>query len=226
MKKKLFISKDKSELNWLTEFCESRNINLIAKSQIKFVSVPFEISGKFDVIFFSSIRAALFFIDQELIPDHVKIACIGQVTATKLKEIGLNPDFVGQKAGRPEEVALEFKEWIGERKVLIPCSSISNRSISSKLDDGQYEEVVVYTTENACKPIEECSVYIFTSPSNFKSFLACNSLHENSRIIAWGKTTYDAIKKTGHEVLHTLSYSDNKELLDYLAYSDLFHNER
>lgn len=226
MKSRLFISKDRKEVEELSIFCEKENIELIAISQIKFSFVPFQIQSAFDVIFISSIRAAKFFLQQEKIRENVQIACIGSVTASKLKDIGIQVDFIGEKAGSPKDVAEDFKNWLGNRKVLIPCSDISNRSVAGILQKEQVEEVIVYRTKNDCKTVEESSVYVFTSPSNFKSFLTCNSLSVSAKIIAWGQTTELAIKKTGYEVIHTLSNSDSKELLEFLSKSNLFYHER
>lgn len=213
--KSLFISKDKNEVPELIEFCESNSIQLIAHSLIKFKAIPFIIDKPFDVIFFGSIRAAEFFLKQEQISDHVQIACIGKTTAKKLEELGLKISFVGEKSGIPEDVAKEFKSWLGDRTVLIPLSFISNRSISSQINKENCTEIIVYDTFSECKSIDVCESYVFTSPSNFNSFLECNSIPKGN-IIAWGETTRKAIEKANLSTKKTLEYSTIQELLNYL----------
>jgi len=211
----LFISKDKEELEELLSFCKTNSIHLIAESLIKFKPVPFKINKPNDVIFFGSVRAAEFYLKQEKITSSVLIACIGLTTAKKLEQKGLTVSFVGDKSGNPESVAKEFKLWLGNRSVLIPLSAISNRSISSQLDESSFEEVVVYDTISDCKSIESCDAYVFTSPSNYSAFLECNT-KPNGRIIAWGETTRISIEQSNQEVTKTLEYSSIEELIAYL----------
>ena len=126
------------------------------------------------MLFISSIRAAEFFLKTEKIKPETVIACIGQTTASKLEDLGIKISFVGEKSGNPIEVAEEFKKWLGNRTVLIPQSNISNRTIGSLLPSNQCIETNVYKTVSDCKIITICNTYIFTSPSNFDSFMKCN----------------------------------------------------
>lgn len=214
--KSVFISKDKEEIEELLKFCETASIHLIAKSQIKFKAVPFNVKRSYDVIFFGSIRAANFFLSQEKIPEDVLIACIGQSTAQKLQKIGLTVNFIGEKSGNPDSVAKDFKNWLGNRFVLIPLSSISNKSISSQLEKENFDEIVVYETLTDCRKIEPCDLYIFTSPSNFNSFLQCNETPKGE-IIAWGETTRKVIDKSILTVQNTLEYSSIEEIITLLS---------
>ncbi len=184
----IFISKDIEDVSALKQFCDERSIVLHAQSLIAFESVPFRVERAHDVLFFSSIRAARFFLKQAAIPNDVAVACIGETTAEKLKSLGIIPDFIGEKSGNPIEVAQAFKQWLGKRIVFIPQSDKSARTISTILPEEQYIECVVYRTILNCKQVEKSVVYVFTSPSNAESFLQCNPKPEG-KIIAWGETT-------------------------------------
>jgi len=211
----IFISKSIDEVSELKDFCDSRNIELHASSLISFRPLPFSISDSFEVIFFSSIRAVNFFLDKESIAEGTKIACIGKATAEKLNSKGYLIDFQGKQSGEPEKVALEFKNWLGHRKVLIPHSTISKRTIATILNPNQVIEVPVYHTDFNCCKIPDCDVYIFTSPSNFESFQTCNG-SPKGKLIAWGNTTRKAIEKQNLNVDLSLEKSDLKELINQL----------
>ena len=215
MNNSIFISKSSDEVAELNQFCKEKGFYLIAESMIQFEAVPFKIENSYDVLFFASIRAAEFFLKQEKIPSTVSIACIGQTTAEKLIKLGLSVDFIGEQSGNPEKVADAFNLWLGPRNVLIPQSTLSKRSIASKTTPKQCFEVVVYATISACKIIPKCATYIFTSPSNFNSFLKCNET-PHGKIIAWGETTRKEILKNGINADYTLINSNLAELYSLL----------
>ena len=215
MNKSIFISKDLSEVTILQQFCLANNINLIAHSLIRFEAIPFEVNQTYDVLFISSIRAAEFFLKTEKIKPETIIACIGQITARKLEELGLKITFVGEKSGKPIEVAEEFKKWLGNRTVLIPQSNISKRTIGSHLPSSQCIEPIVYKTLSDCEVIPVCETYVFTSPSNVDSFLTCNEPPQG-KVIAWGETTKKCIEEKSITVSNTLQTSGMEELIKLL----------
>lgn len=213
--KKLFISKNREELRLLPSFCKENNIELVATSLIRFEPVTFSIDSDFEVIFFGSIRAAAFFLLKYTIPKHVHLACVGEATSKKLKDKGYDVSFTGLKSGHPEQVANEFLKWLGSRKVLIPCSQQSKRTISKVIPSNQKEEKIVYQTLTDCKLLDDCGCYVFTSPSNVESFLSCNSKPEG-KIIAWGTTTKNAIIESELFADYTLEQSTEEELIHLL----------
>jgi uroporphyrinogen-III synthase len=215
--KSLFISKDLSDLSVLPAFCQDKSIELVAQSFISFEALPFESPLSPSVIFFSSIRAAEFYLAQASLPINCEIACIGSKTAEKLKAKGLNVSFIGETAGEPAIVAEQFKTWLNGRKVLIPSSEQSNRSIAQTLPASQVEELIIYRTVAKPLTIQPCTINVFTSPSNFLSFIQKNSLESNQTIIAWGKTTEKAIRTAGYVVNTTLTFASEEELVDVLT---------
>jgi uroporphyrinogen-III synthase len=213
--KKLFISKNLEELHLLPSFCNENNIELVATSLIRFEPVTFSVDSDFEVVFFGSIRAASFFLLKQDIPKHVQLACVGETTAKKLRDKGFDVSFIGLKSGQPELVANEFLKWLGIKRVFIPCSQQSKRTISKVIPSHQKEEKVVYQTLTDCKRLDDCDCYIFTSPSNVESFLSCNSKPEGKRI-AWGTTTQKAMIESNLFADYTLEQSTEEELIRLL----------
>lgn len=216
MIRSIFISRNSTELPLLAEFCEQHAINLLDHSLISFESVLTKYTNTPDVLFFSSIRSAEFYLAQNQISPHTAIATIGYKTAEKLKELGLKINFIGSTAGDPESVAKEFSSWLNGRKVLIPCSDRSNRSIASFLPEDQVEEIVIYRTGFTPVEISLCDMYVFSSPSNVESFLILNKLPENALVVAWGKTTEKTLNKHGIKPTLVLSTSTEEEIVNFL----------
>jgi len=215
LNKSIFISKEAFEVALLQQFCFANKINLIAHSLIRFEVIPFQVNQSYDVLFISSIRAAEFFLKTEKIKPETVVACIGQTTASKLEDLGIKISFVGEKSGNPIAVAEAFKKWLGNRTVLIPQSNISKRTIGSLLPSNQCIEPIVYKTVSDCQIIAVCNTYIFTSPSNFDSFLTCNE-PPHGKVIAWGETTKKHIEAKGITVSNTLQKAEVGELIKLL----------
>jgi uroporphyrinogen-III synthase len=214
--KRLFISKSILDLANLPSFCETNGISLVAQSLIRFEAVPFTLTQPCQVIFFGSIRAVRFFLQHAEMPTGVAVACIGSTTAERIRSLGIEVDFIGDKSGQPDRVADDFVRWVGQRRVLIPSSEQSNRAIAKKLPIDQYEEVHVYRTLDACQSIADCDGYVFTSPSNVKSFLTCNPKPVGI-VIAWGETTAKALREAKIHVTKTLHHSTEEALIECLT---------
>lgn len=214
--KRLFISKSIDELKVLPSFCAANELELVAQSLIRFEGLPFTLKQPYEVLFFGSIRAVHFFLAHAEIPKGVAIACIGSVTAQRMQALGIHVDFIGGKSGQPEQVAASFSAWVGQRRVLIPCSEQSNRSMAKNIPVEQSEEVVVYRTIQSCSPILTCDYYVFTSPSNIHAFLTCNS-NPTGTLIAWGETTRLAMESLGLSAEITLEQSTEEELMERIS---------
>lgn len=211
--KRLFISKSIDELKVLPSYCAANELELVAQSLIRFEGIPFTVKQPNEVLFFGSIRAVHFFLAHAEIPKGVAVACIGSVTAQRMQALGIHVDFIGEKSGQPEQVATSFLAWVGQRRVLIPCSEQSNRSMATNIPTEQCEEVVVYSTVPKCSPILTCDYYVFTSPSNLHAFLVCNP-KPTGTVIAWGETTRLAMESLGLTAEITLEQSTEEELVE------------
>ena len=216
MNKKLFISKNASEIEPYRSQFEELGYSVINHSFLSFSPVEFDIQGEYDVIFFGSPRAVIFFQAGQSISSNKLIACVGGKTAELLESLGHEVAFVGEKSGEPKVVAEEFKVWLGSRRVLFPVSDRSLRTISRLIPADQKEELVVYSTEVKGKAVEESDVYVFTSPSNVEGFLIENVVPKGSKVIAWGKSTEGSLVSCGITVDHCLKDSGFEGVIEIL----------
>lgn len=185
---KVFISNAEIIDKPFLDFCDSNGIDLFAKSLITFKPVVHNPVFDADVVFFSSPRSVEFFVES-IQGKNLQCACLGSGTAKRLAEFGYSADFVGSVSGQPDVVSKEFLIWLGNRKVIFPLSTKSNRSISATIPAGQRIEVVVYETISLSEKLDLCEIYVFTSPSNIDAFLEKNVLPGTAEVVAWGKTT-------------------------------------
>lgn len=211
----LFISKNADELPLLRQFCAEQHIAFHAQSLLQFEGVPFEVKHPFDIVFFSSIRAAAYFLAHSTV-GHADIACVGQKTAQKLTALGHIPTFIGHQSGNPSQVAMDFCSFVGQRRVLIPCSDISARSIAKALPTVQVEEVVVYRTIAKSVDVPACDTYIFTSPSSVDAFLLQNE-KPIGQVIAWGDTTAARLHELKIEVSRVLKTAGEEEVVEVIS---------
>ena len=224
MIKRIFISKNASEIDPVRSQFAELGYSVESHSFLTFSLVEFEIVHPYDVIFFGSPRAVIFFKSGESIPKGVEIGCIGDKTAELLESMGYTVSFRGKKSGEPGVVAEEFKVWLGGRRasaslsprVLFPVSDRSLKTVAGVVAESQKEEVVVYSTTVKGKLVEVSDVYVFTSPSNVEGFFLDNVIPEGSKVVAWGKSCEGALGSKGVEVDYCLENSGFEELLGHL----------
>lgn len=216
--KSIFLSSESDSSLPIVDFCQKNDILILRKSFISFEQIPFEAPVGWEVVFFASPRAFDFFISEDFrLEPNQQIACIGLETRKHLEDTGYPVSFFGENAGNPKEVAREFKDWLGNRTALFPQSLKSNKSIETELPKGQKIPLLVYDTiANPIQFLNPFSVYIFTSPSNYRSFKSLNSIPEDSKVIAWGHTTAEVLMDDDapvHFILDTSTYSELLEIL-------------
>ncbi len=216
MKKNIFISKNEAEIQPFVDDFKGENVGIITHSFLSFHSVDFEVKSPYEILFFSSPRSVIFFKNQYSIPQHVKIACVGLKTQQLLEEMAHVVSYTRTAQQSLSEFATSFKEWCGDQRVLFPISSISLKTISSRFPVEQIEEVEVYSTEIKGKKIANCSIYVFTSPSNVKGFLEKNTFPENVTVISWGESTSKLLLEKGIKIDIELKTASLKELFELL----------
>jgi uroporphyrinogen-III synthase len=216
LNKKIFISKGSEEIENLEAIFQSTAIDFISHSFLEFEYIPFQINKPFDIVFISSLRSAKYFFKNHTLLPFQKIACIGKSTADYIEANYGVVSFVGKSAGKPDEVAKQFEVWSKEQRILFPVSDKSLQTISKYFSEEQKEVVIVYKTLIIPAPIEACSIYIFTSPSNVEGFLKMNNLSFKHTIIAWGTSTEKALLEAGIQCQHTLKTATIEELASLL----------
>lgn len=215
----VFISKKLEEVSLLADFCKQNKIELFAESLIEFEALTLEtIHPQADIYFFGSKNAFDFFQKQNLSLENKKIAVIGSSTKKHIENLGFSVDFYGEEAGNPQQVAQDLIKWLGKEKISFFQSDISKRSIASFIPETQKEEFVIYKTKSLSQKLTKSfDLYVFTSPSNVKSFLEQNTLSQRAKVISWGKSTDEVLSEKGISVFHTLKKASLEELLSFVA---------
>jgi uroporphyrinogen-III synthase len=214
----IFLSSESNSSLPLVHFCAQNNIRLTRQSLISFQSLDFSVPSNWDVVFFSSPRSFDFFTTKEFVlKANQTIACIGNETKKHIESKGHSVSFVGEEAGKPKEVGVAFQSWLGKRIALFPQSNKSNKSVEKAIPGSQRIPLLVYETCDSSVKVDLCSLYVFTSPSNFNSFLLKNTISTDSKIIAWGETTDDFIVKYGYKSDYVLKTSGYEELLEIFS---------
>ena len=213
----IFISKNASELDFLDDFKGSDTLGFECRSLIDFVPVFFDLIDDFEVIFFSSIRSAKFLFESKKINlAKYSIACAGPQTALKLTEMGLEVDFIAANASNPEYVSKQFSAWLGLRKVFIPSSDRSLRSVEQSISADQIQHAIVYETLLLPLKIVPADILVFTSPSNVHAFFIENEILADSKVIAWGHSTNKALLHYDYQPSHILKEGTLDELKSVL----------
>lgn len=214
---KIFISKANNDCQWLHSFCEEKKWSLVSESLIEFSAIDFKVPKQAEVIFFSSKNGVRYFLEESQLPAGIQTACIGRETAKIMKKNGIIPDFIGDKSGDPVSVGKEFLAFVGEKNVFFPTSNQSLHTVANQLPENQKTVASIYETNTVSQKIEEGDLYIFSSPSNVRSFLLENKIPKNAKVIAWGNVTAHFLFDHDIEVEYILETSQKKELLGYLT---------
>ena len=214
----IFISRNQEDVHELSTWCNSQNLVINSKSLIEFAETSFTIPKNWDVIFFPSPRAVDFFFRQytNFNFSTKKFASAGKGTALALQKWVEKVDFLPKNPGKINEVQHEFEEWLGEGKVLFVGSNQSKKSVLTNLPFNQYHFIQAYQTNFKSEEIARCHVYIFSSPSNVKSFLLRNQIPNNSKVISWGQSTTYELEKNGITPIFELKSSELAEIIQYL----------
>jgi len=197
LKKNIFISKDPSEVFPLEEVIKKAGGQLYARRFIRFEKSSKSKSYSTDIIFFSSPRGVHYYLDEFSIASNTIIGCVGKSTLRALNEFGYRADFVGRDGKSIDEIANDFKDFADNSTVLFPGSNISLGTIASKFDKEKCVTMEVYRTLLDSVSTEVFDVYVFTSPSNVRSYLLKNKLPNDVIIIAWGNSTEKELLSRG-----------------------------
>lgn len=214
----IFISKNSSEIQLLQQFADAHEIAITAHSFLDFKPLAFTLPRTFDVVFFGSPRAVMFYQSRYSISSDIAIASVGGKTSALLQSLGYTVAFNGEGKGSISEVAKAFQTWLGDRSALFPVSTKSLGTISKGVPARQVIHVECYDTQIIGKDLlQDFDVYIFTSPSNVEGFFLKNKLPKDAIIIAWGESTHRALTETGISAIQTLSDPSQAELIDVLT---------
>jgi len=218
--KTLFVSRNLSGHDYLARGCEALGIKTVAKPLIEIEAIPFD-QPSFDQIewvFFSSSNAVDNFFSQVdgASIEGLKFGAIGSGTAVTLGKHVPQVDFQGSSSDI-QHVGADFAAAIGKSKVLFPMAEGSLSTVQSFLNQGQVENLVCYRSNQKLESIDASDAYVFTSPSNVRSFFqASNSIPAGSAVVAIGKATARALNEAGVEP-RVASIPHDSELLALIA---------
>ncbi|MCT4562147.1 MAG: uroporphyrinogen-III synthase [Crocinitomicaceae bacterium] len=215
---RIFITKHEKETQLLQAFCQDRKWDLESQSLVDLRLNPdYENPTDFDCIFFGSKNAVEFYCSQFTVPRHVSIACVGSSTSNQIINHGCKPQFIGKKSGDPNQVAIAFKNFLGNRTCLFPHSNKSLGTIASLVPEKQKIERVLYFNNSEPKVVQVADVYVFTSPTNVRSFCQLNNPPALAISIAWGQSTAETMLENNIQPTYILKNAQFKELIDVLC---------
>ena len=172
--------------------------------QIEYIKSEIDLS-KYDALIFTS-KNAIYSLDS-FNENWKKLDsfAIAPKTANIIKEMGGKVVFTGITS-HGDEFAQELITLLKNKKVLYikALKTVSNLVEILKENAVLIDELVTYTT--SCKksniPLEDNSIFIFTSPSSVECFFSQYKWKDNYKAIVIGKTTAKYLPK---EVHYTIS---------------------
>lgn len=136
---------------------------------------------------------------------NYKLAALGKGTAQALLSIGAQPNFIG-KGNDTEEIAHQFLDILGDKKVYFPISNRSLGKVHSVIPENQRVVEIAYTTESVKINLpENCEIVVFTSPSNAESFVHLAHQLSQKHLVCIGKSTLEFVKNNFPNSFHYLS---------------------
>ncbi|MFP5470011.1 MAG: uroporphyrinogen-III synthase [Bacteroidia bacterium] len=168
----------------------------------------FSLPEHYDWVFFTSRNAVNAFFSQHTKNDSKKYAAVGSGTSKALQVFVKHIHFIGN--GETTEVAKQFlNQLTPNEKVLFPISNVSLQTVQKSLPKSSVINVEAYLTEENFTEKIKADTYIFTSPSNVRSFLKHNTLSGAKKIIAIGLSTKNELEAQGiYNISVAHSYSE------------------
>lgn len=206
------------QLNDDSPIFDLEEVNIYAESFIEIIiSKETTDLSKFDWLFFSSANGVQWALENKLDLSKIKVAVIGTPTAKFLEEAGVKVSFTGNDAETTEQISQNFNASLqtGEN-VLFPISSVSKKTVLKGFTN-PFEEFIAYQTLLDPLLIEDdLDIYVFTSPSNFKSFFSANKVDEEKIVVAIGEVTKAEIEKSLNMSIFTPKEKTEKSIYELL----------
>jgi uroporphyrinogen-III synthase len=177
----------------LVDHAQQSNWELTCFSCIRKSLITREGPPDADWIFFYSPSAVEIFFEN--FGDYrAKWAALGEGTARSFRELGIEPEFVGNSADT-SEVMKEFKSVISaEERVIQARGETSFERLREVLAADRIIDWPFYKSESK-DGIKEVNadVYVFTSPSNAEAYLSKHKIDGKSTVIVFGESTKKAV---------------------------------
>ncbi len=191
--------------------------------------------NKFDWLVFTSKKGVSAFFEQiteyqknTALPPQLKIAVIGNKTATELERYGYKSDFTNP-GNTSDEFLIHLENNIIKKaeNVLLALGNLAPDKLQNSLKQranikriNVYKTIAPQDTDNKILNIvlnKRFDLLIFTSPSAFQNFILITGFtpdKDKLPIASIGKITTNAIKKTGFDVMITAKQATIEGLAD------------
>lgn len=158
------------------------------------------------------------------LPQDLKIAVVGQTTATELEKYGYKPAFINPGTNA-KDLAKYLSENLSEtgNKILLALSNKAPDLLETSLSKiAKVKRIHVYNTIPLTEVNEDLALLvkdrkinmcIFTSPSGFYNFLKIFHAANSLNLAAIGTTTANAIRECGYQVAVTAPYPSMHSLV-------------
>jgi hydroxymethylbilane synthase len=195
----VFISRDVSECSALCDLLRDHDFAVDAQSLITTKAIPFNPSlPPCDWIFFSSSNAVRHFFSQHPIIEHQRFAALGEGTAETLGEYA-SADFVGDAMDIADS-AYRLASVVESATILFPIAQHSMKTVQQAFPSSQVIDLVVYETIERHVIVKPSELYVFSSPSNVRSFFHSNEIDtETMQTLAFGHSTAECLRSFGVE---------------------------
>ncbi|MCB0428524.1 MAG: hydroxymethylbilane synthase [Flavobacteriales bacterium] len=195
---RVLVTRELDNDSLLRRLLEAAGCTVTGESFIRFEPVEVREVPPSDWLFFSSKNAVKYFLGTVGNPHAAKIAAVGEATASAIRQLGMEVDFVGDHSDTTV-VAEAFRNIAGKANVLFPGSDISVRTVQKCFPDDQVTDLVVYRTlDRNDVSVPEFDAVIFTSPSNVNMFFRHAQLNpQRHRVVVMGITTGKALEASG-----------------------------
>jgi uroporphyrinogen-III synthase len=185
---KCFVSRSRAAWQPSIDALKAPSLEWHCQSLIETKPLPFLLpEHPFDWIFFSSREGVKHFFQQVPTPPIARIAAIGAATAEDICAFS-TVDYVGASSDT-HAIAKTFAQLVGKSLVLFPISEQSVRTVQQSLPQEQVTEVLCYRTTSVVAQLPPFQLYVFSSPSNVRSFFETNTIATGASVIAFGKRT-------------------------------------
>lgn len=213
MKKTILITSKLANDSTAAAQLAEMGFDLIMQPLIETESVTFEKTIPVtNWIFFSSKNGVTHFFGQKPKIGKQKFAAIGRGTAQVLSEFAKS-DFVGDSSDT-EKIAQQFKSVARTSKVLFPQAEDSMRSIQKALKPERCVEITCYRTKRIPQSVGFPDILVFTSPSNVQAYAASNKIMDHQVVIAYGKSTANALHEIGRDKVDVMKNVSEKSLVE------------
>lgn len=195
----VFISRDISECKALCELLRGHGYAVDAQSLITTKPVPFDPSiPASEWIFFSSTNAVRHFFNQHPVIAQQRFAALGEGTAEALREYA-HADFIGDAMDIADS-AYRLASLVQHATILFPIAKHSMKTVQQAFASSQVIDLVVYETIERHIDVPPSELYVFSSPSNVRSFFHANEVNARDiQTLAFGHSTAECLKGFGVE---------------------------